>query len=103
MAKEVGAHGGIMQTVSDFREFDAEMDLIADEARMTRGALFSSAVEIGTERLNERVMAMRAEGLNVTSVTVPRSGGGVGGSFHEQLLPHPGVERAAQARARRTG
>ena len=79
VAKEVGAHGGIMQTVSDFREFDAEMDLIADEARMTRGALFSSAVEIGTERLNERVMAMRAEGLNVTSVTVPRSGGGVGG------------------------
>lgn len=68
-----------MQTVSDFRDFDAEMDLIADEARLSRGALFSSAAEIGIERLNERVMAMRAEGLNVTSVTVPRSGGGVGG------------------------
>jgi N-acyl-D-aspartate/D-glutamate deacylase len=79
IAKAVGAHGGIMQTVSDFRDFDAEMDLIADEARSSRGALFSSAAEIGIERLNERVMAMRAEGLNVTSVTVPRSGGGVGG------------------------
>ena len=79
VAKAVGAYGGFMQTVSDFREFDEEMELIADEARYSRGALFSSAAEIGTKRLNEKVMAMRAEGLNVTSVTVPRSGGGVGG------------------------
>ncbi len=79
VARAIGAQGGIMQTVSDFREFDEEMDLIADEARSARGALFSSAVELGHERMNERVMAMRAEGLNVTSVTVPRSGGGVGG------------------------
>ncbi len=79
VAKQVGAHGGIMQTVSDFRDFDAEFDLIADEARTARGALFSTAVEMGVERMDERVKAMRAEGLNVTSVTVPRSGGGVGG------------------------
>ena len=79
VAKEVGAAGGIMQTVSDFRDFDAELDLIRDEARTARGALFSTAAEIGVERMHERVKAMRAEGLNVTSVTVPRSGGGVGG------------------------
>ena len=79
VAEQVGKHGGIMQTVSDFRDFDAEMALIRDEARMARGALFSSAAEIGTERLDAKVTAMRAEGLNVTSVTVPRSGGGVGG------------------------
>ena len=75
----MGKHGGIMQTVSDFRDFEAEFDLIADEARTARGALFSMAAEMGVERTNERVLAMRAEGLNVTSVTVPRSGGGVGG------------------------
>lgn len=79
VAEEVGKFGGLMQTVSDFRDFDAEMDLIRDEARSARGALFSSAAEIGTQRLDERVNAMREEGLNVTSVTVPRSGGGVGG------------------------
>ena len=79
VAREVGKHGGIMQTVSDFRDFEAEFDLIADEARTARGALFSMAAEMGVERTNERVLAMRAEGLNVTSVTVPRSGGGVGG------------------------
>ena len=89
VAKDVGAQGGIMQTVSDFRDFDAEMDLIADEARMARGALFSSAVEIGTERLNERVTAMRGEGLNVTSVTVPRSGGGVGGLSTDNFFRTP--------------
>ena len=89
VAKEVGRQGGIMQTVSDFSDFDAEMDLIADEARMARGALFSSAAEVGTERMNERVSAMRAEGLNVTSVTVPRSGGGVGGLATDNFFRTP--------------
>ena len=79
VAQEVGKYDGFMQTVSDFKDFDAELDLIEDEARMTRGALFSSAVEIGVDRLNDRVGQMRADGLNVHSVTVPRSGGGVGG------------------------
>ena len=89
VAREVGKHGGIMQTVSDFREFDDELDLIRDEARSARGALFSSAVELGHERLNERVSAMREEGLNVTSVTVPRSGGGVGGLSTNNLFRTP--------------
>ena len=89
VAKEVGKYGGFMQTVSDFKDFDAEMDLIADEARTSRGALFSSAAEIGTERLNERVSAMLDEGLNVTSVTVPRSGGGVGGLSTDNFFRTP--------------
>jgi len=89
VAKAVGAYGGFMQTVSDFREFDEEMELIADEARSSRGALFSSAAEIGVERLDEKVMAMRAEGLNVTSVTVPRSGGGVGGLATDNFFRTP--------------
>ena len=89
VAKAVGAYGGFMQTVSDFREFDEEMELIADEARSSRGALFSSAAEIGIERLDEKVMAMRADGLNVTSVTVPRSGGGVGGLATDNFFRTP--------------
>ena len=79
VAKAVGAQGGIMQTVSNLRfddsesDFEAEMDLFADEARVSRGVLFTSVMEQGFERLNARVMAMRAEGLNVTSVTPARS------------------------------
>ena len=89
IAKEVGKFGGIMQTVSSFDEFDEELDLIADEARMTNGALFSTAVEIGVERMDKRVMAMREEGLNVTSITVPRSGGGVGGLSNNSFFHTP--------------
>ena len=89
IAKAVGEQGGIMQTVTDFSDFDAEMDLIRDGARVARGALFSSATEVGIERMNERVMAMRAEGLNVASVTVPRSAGGVGGLSTDNLFATP--------------
>ena len=98
VAKEVGRYRGIMQTVSDFREFDAELDLIADEARVARGALFSSAAEIGMERLDERVSAMRAEGLNVTSVTVPRSGGGVGGLATDNFFRTPAWNKLRKLR-----
>lgn len=89
IAKEVGKYGGIMQTVSSFEEFDEELDLIADEARLTNGALFSTAAEIGVERMDKRVMAMREEGLNVTSITVPRSGGGVGGLSNNSFFHTP--------------
>ena len=89
VAKAVGQHGGIVQTLTDFSDFDAEMDLIAAEARLARAALFSCTTEVGTARLNDHVMAMRADGLNVTSVTVPRSGGRVGGLFTENSFRTP--------------
>ena len=89
VAKAVGAHGGIMQTVSNFGDFEAEMDLIADEARMARGVLFSCALEMGYERVNERVMAMRADGLNITSITPPRSGGFVMGLMTNNFFRTP--------------
>jgi N-acyl-D-amino-acid deacylase len=78
IAKAVGEQGGIMQVVPNFGEVESEMDLIEDEAAVCRGVLFSA---IGEHRvaLDARVNAMRAKGLNVTAVTVPRSGGGVGG------------------------
>ena len=89
VAGEVGRHGGFMQTVSSFQEFEEETALIADEARVTRGALFSCAIESGSERLDEKVKAMRAEGLKVTSITVPRSGGGVGGLTNNLFFRTP--------------
>ena len=78
IAEAVGKQGGIMQVVPNFGDIEGEMDLIEAEAGLCRGVLFSA---IGEHRiaLNERVTAMREKGLNVTAVTVPRSGGGVGG------------------------
>lgn len=78
IAEAVGKHGGIMQVVPNFGDVEGEMDLIEDEARVCRGVLFSAIGEHRV-RLHERVTAMREKGLNVTGVTVPRSGGGVGG------------------------
>ena len=103
VAREVGAHGGFMQTVSGFQEFEEEVALIADEARVTRGALFSTAVEIGAERLDEKVKAMRAEGLKVTSITVPRSGGGVGIGDHNFSAPPRGTRYATEFDGRLAG
>ena len=82
VAKAVGAANGIMQTVSNFDPFETEIGLIRDEAQVARGALFSCAAGTTPEsgdRFDEHVTAMRADGLNVTAITVPRSGGGVGG------------------------
>lgn len=82
VAAEVGKAGGIMQTVMNFQDMEKELDLIGEGAALARGALFSAiagpTTELGT-RLDERVSEMRNNGHNVTAVTVPRAGGGVGG------------------------
>ncbi|HIG39630.1 MAG: amidohydrolase family protein [bacterium] len=82
IAKAVGKEGGIMQTVMNFQEMESEMDLLADEAALSKGVLFSAIAghtsELG-QKLDKRVSAIRAKGHNITAVTVPRSGGGVGG------------------------
>ena len=82
IASEVGRAGGIMQTVMNFQDMEKEMDLIGEGAALARGALFSAVAgpttELGT-RLDERVSEILDNGHNVTAVTVPRSGGGVGG------------------------
>ncbi len=84
IAKEVGKYGGIMQTVFGMpteSRFDDEFQLLEDEARMTRGVLFSSNVETGVAEQDAAVRKLLAQGLKVASVTVPRGGGGVGGLF----------------------
>lgn len=82
IAKAVGEQGGIMQTVMNFSQVESELDLLAEEARTARGVLFSTVAGETSDsvvRLDQRVRAMREEGLNITAVTVPRAGGGVGG------------------------
>lgn len=75
IAKAVGANGGLMQTVPHFGDLDNEMDILAEEAKTGR-VLFSAISEHAT-LLDARVSAMREQGLDVTAVTVPRSGGGI--------------------------
>ena len=77
IARAVGAEGGLMQTVPNFAKVDEEMDLLAEEGESSR--LLFSAIGEHREVLDAKVSDMRANGVDITAVTVPRSGGGVGG------------------------
>ena len=77
VSKAVGRNGGLMQTVPHFGDLENEMDILAEEAQNCR-VLFS-AISEHTALLDEKVSSMRERGLDVTAVTVPRSGGGVNG------------------------
>ena len=91
ISRAVGSRGGLMQTVPHFGDLDTEMDILAEEARSSR-VLFSAISEHGLV-LDERVSAMRAGGLDVTAVTVPRSGGGVGGLSTDNFWRTPSWNR----------
>ena len=75
IAKAVGEQGGLMQTVPNFGKVEEEMDLLAEEGASSR--LLFSAIGEHREVLDEKVSAMRARGVDITAVTVPRAGGGV--------------------------
>ena len=75
IAKAVGENGGLMQVVPHFGDLDNEMDLL--EAEAGSGKVLFSAIAEHAAVFDERVSAMREKGLDVTAVTVPRSGGGV--------------------------
>ena len=70
IARAVGKHDGIMQTVINNAEIEVEMDLLAEEARTCRAVLFSAVAgptsELG-DRLNRRVSAMRDKGLDLAA------------------------------------
>ena len=75
IARAVGAEGGLMQVVPNFGKVEEEMDLMAQEGQTSR-VLFSAIAE-HREALDEKVTAMRADGVDITAVTVPRAGGGI--------------------------
>ena len=77
IAKAVGDQGGLMQVVPNFGKVEDEMDLMAEEGKSSR--ILFSAIGEHRQALDDKVTAMRAAGVDITAVTVPRSGGGVGG------------------------
>lgn len=77
ISRAVASNGGLMQTVPHFGDLENEMDLLAEEAQ--NGRVLFSAISEHAALLDERVGKMRKDGLDVTAVTVPRSGGGVTG------------------------
>ena len=84
IAQAVGAEGGLMQNVTNMRgDFNGEMDLLEKQARAGGGrVLFSTAAgptnDFG-DGICDAVKAMRADGLDINAVTIPRGSGFVTG------------------------
>jgi N-acyl-D-aspartate/D-glutamate deacylase len=84
IAQAVGGQGGLMQNVTNMRgDFDGEMDLLAKEARAGGGrVLFSTGAgptnDFGDGVCNA-VREMRADGLDINAVAIPRGSGFVTG------------------------
>ena len=87
IAKAVGKNGGLMQTVPHFGDLENEMDILAEEAKT--GRVLFSAISEHVSVFDEKVSAMREQGLDVTAVTVPRSGGGVVGLENDSFWRTP--------------
>lgn len=86
ISRAVGANGGFLQNVLDYQNLPAELDLLADQVRAAGTRLLFSAPfmpnrsDDGADHGYQRQLAaMRAEGLDVTGITLPRSGGFLSG------------------------
>jgi N-acyl-D-amino-acid deacylase len=77
IAKAVGEHDGLMQTVMNMSDFEGEMALLREEAACAR-VLFSHFTGPTTrygDKVEAKVMAMRDDGLDVNAMIIPRSSG----------------------------
>ena len=99
ISKAVGKHGGLLQSVLNYAKLDEEMRMVAQQCRAagTR-ILFSAPYAPGMDdaAVAERgsgydsaIDAMREEGLDVTGLTLPRSGGFVTGLRTDMPFPTP--------------
>ncbi|MAW28854.1 MAG: amidohydrolase [Gammaproteobacteria bacterium] len=94
IAKQVGANGGILQFVLNYGNLAEEMDLITTQARAAgTQLLFSAPFNPGTDGhltgYDEAIAKMKAEGLSVNGLTLPRSGGFIASLATEMLFNMP--------------
>ena len=91
IGKEVGKHGGIMQSVLNYAKLDEEMDIVQQStaAAGTR-ALFSAphtpSNNGGISAYDGYIAKMQANGLDVNALTLPRSGGFLSGLRSDMLM-----------------
>ena len=94
IARRVGEHGGLMQGVLNFADgVDAEIGLLAEEARAGSRVLFSAgagATPTFSDDLKQAVGRMREEGLDISAVSIPRSGGFLSG-LHSGFIVRSGA------------
>ena len=84
IAKEVGKHGGIVQSVLNYSKLSDELDIVREQVRAagTRGlfsAPYAPSDNGDISAYDAPIAAMKAEGLDVIALTLPRSGGFLSG------------------------
>lgn len=91
ISKEVGRHGGIVQSVLNYGKLDEELDIVRQQvhAAGTR-ALFSAPYTPSRDgeisAYDKPIAKMQAEGLDVNALTLPRSGGFLSGLRTDMLM-----------------
>ena len=84
IAKALGENHGLVQNVLEYSKFESEMELLREQARAANTrAIFTAPHVPGSDgeanAYANHVEGMRAEGLDVTALTLPRSGGFLSG------------------------
>ncbi len=84
IAAEVGAAGGLMQNVLNLGgDFEGEAELLRKEARASGGRILFSitagAKDSSGRRVRDMLNDMHAEGLDISSISVPRGTGFISG------------------------
>lgn len=91
ISKEVGRHGGIVQSVLNYSKLDEELDIVRKQVQAagTR-ALFSAPYTPSRDgdisAYDKPIARMQAEGLDVNALTLPRSGGFLSGLRTDVLM-----------------
>ena len=94
ISEAVGKAGGILQSVLNYGKLDDEMTMLTKQGRAagTR-LLFSAPYHPGTDGdgtgYDDAIASMRDEGLDVSGLTLPRSGGFLSGLTTDMLFPTP--------------
>ena len=95
ISEQVGKHGGILQSVLNYSKLDDEMAILTKQGRAGRTRmLFSAPYNPGTNGqrtgYDEAIASMKAEGIDISGLTLPRSGGFLSG-LKTDILFAPGA------------
>ena len=91
ISEQVGKHGGIVQSVLNYGKLDEELRIVRDQVRASgTRALFSAPYQPGDNgdisAYDAAISAMQDEGLDVSALTLPRSGGFLSGLRTDMMM-----------------
>ena len=95
ISEQVGKHGGILQSVLNYSKLDDEMAILTSQGRAGRTRmLFSAPYHPGADGqgtgYDDAIASMKAEGIDISGLTLPRSGGFLSG-LKTDILFAPGA------------